>query len=154
MIRHWKAKHNQKEYKLCPSYPRHVGTHWQAAVHIYIYPDFPRAAAFLSGNWLWTEGLIFSLWFIILLCGGDYLVILQIPGSTYRTFQTTGQQGSEKMGYYCGYTPCERIWTTGSFWCLWMPNASGGHHYSRMDKDLVRTFPDPLGSPVFEGVYG
>jgi protein-S-isoprenylcysteine O-methyltransferase Ste14 len=57
---------------------------------------FPALLLFLSGNWLWTEGLIFSLWFIVLCVVAITYLYIKNPALLAERYKPPGSKGQKK----------------------------------------------------------
>ncbi len=58
--------------------------------------SFPTLLLFLSGNWLWVEGLIFSAWFIILCATAILYLYFKNPDLLAERFKPPGSKGQKK----------------------------------------------------------
>ena len=57
---------------------------------------FPVLVLFLSGNWLWVEGLIFSIWFVILCTTVIICVYIKDPALLAERYKLPGNKGHRK----------------------------------------------------------
>ena len=58
--------------------------------------SFPALLLFLSGNWLWVEGLVFSLWFIALCATAIIWLYVKAPALLDERFKQPGSKGQKK----------------------------------------------------------
>ena len=62
--------------------------------------SFPALLMFLSGNWLWVEGLVFSLWFITLCATAIIWLYLKAPALLEERFKQPGSKGQKKWDIF------------------------------------------------------
>jgi magnesium-transporting ATPase (P-type) len=60
----------------------------------------PALLLFLSGNWLWTEGLIFSLWFIVLCATAIGYLYIKDPDLLAERYKQPGSKGHKKWDVF------------------------------------------------------
>jgi protein-S-isoprenylcysteine O-methyltransferase Ste14 len=56
---------------------------------------FPALLLFLAGNWLWIEGLIFSLWFIVLCAATIIYLYVKNPALLAERYKPPGSKGQK-----------------------------------------------------------
>ena len=66
---------------------------------IYIL-SFPALLLFLSGNWLWIEGMIFSAWFIVLCATAISWLYVKAPALLNERFKQPGSKGQKKWDVF------------------------------------------------------
>ena len=57
---------------------------------------FPALLLFMSGNWFWIEGLIFSLWFIVFCAATIIYLYLKSPALLIERYKMPGSKGQKK----------------------------------------------------------
>ena len=57
---------------------------------------FPTLLLFLSGNWLWVEGLIFSLWFVLFCATTIIYLYFKAPALLAERYKMPGSKGQKK----------------------------------------------------------
>jgi len=62
--------------------------------------SFPALLLFLSGNWLWIEGLIFSLWFITLCATAIIYLYIKDPELLAERYKQPGSKGQKKWDVF------------------------------------------------------
>ena len=62
--------------------------------------SFPAVLLFLSGNWLWVEGLVFSLWFITLCAMAIIWLYIKAPALLDERFKQPGSKGQKKWDIF------------------------------------------------------
>ena len=140
---------------------------------------FPILLLFLSGDWFWTEGLIFSIWFIIL-CFTTIIYLYRkdpdLLAERYKQPGTANQKGWDKyvvFGLLIGFTTWIVImpldakrfgWTT--YFHLWLKIFGGiglvfsfffflrSYTDNTFVSPLVRIQTDRKQQVVSSGVYG
>jgi len=61
---------------------------------------FPAILLFLSGDWLWTEGWIFSIWFIIMCCTVILYLYRKDPELLAERYKQPGSAGQKAWDKY------------------------------------------------------
>jgi protein-S-isoprenylcysteine O-methyltransferase Ste14 len=65
---------------------------------------FPILLLFISGNWLWIQGIIFSFWFIFLCYGTIIYLYRNDPALLEERYQKPGTGGEKGWDVYVVYT--------------------------------------------------
>ena len=61
---------------------------------------FPALLLFVSGNWLWVEGLIFSIWFIALCFTVIIYLYIKAPDLLAERYKQPGSKGQKKWDVF------------------------------------------------------
>ena len=61
---------------------------------------FPALLLFLSGNWLWTEGLIFSVWFFVFCATTIIYLYIKAPALLAERYKMPGSKGQKKWDIF------------------------------------------------------
>ena len=62
--------------------------------------SFPALLLFLSGNWLWAEGLVFSAWFVALCATAISWLYVKAPALLNERFRQPGSKGQKKWDVF------------------------------------------------------